>query len=79
MYWHEAGPKERMECGMAGYEWVTGSEARMTAQAMTNAYIEACDLVFDNWQPIARFNTYKVQDHFESKRIKLTGIELSYE
>ncbi len=79
MYWYEAGPSERRDCGMAGYEWVTGNEAKMTAKAMTNSFIEACDNVLDNWQPIKRFKLYNAQDNFESKRKKLTGIELSYE
>ena len=79
MYWYEAGPKERLDCGLAGREWVTSDEAKMTATAMTNNYMKACDAVLDNWQPTPRFAVYKVQDHFESRRNKLNGIELSYE
>jgi glycosyltransferase involved in cell wall biosynthesis len=79
MYWYEAGPNERKDCGLAGREWVTGNEAKMTAQAMTNSFIEACDLLLENWKPIQRFKLYNTQEHFESNRKKLTGIELSYE
>jgi len=46
---------------------------------MANNFVWACDKVLDNWKPIPRYTVYKVQDEFESKREKLTGIELSYE
>lgn len=79
MYWYEAGPKERSNCGKAGHEWVMSDEAKMTAEAMANNFVWACDKVLNNWKPIPRYAIHKVQDEFESKREKLTGIELSYE
>lgn len=79
MYWYEAGPKERKDCGEAGREWVTSVEASMTAEAMCNNFITYCDLVMDNWVPPQRFKMYNVQQEVERFKNKPTGIELSYE
>jgi len=79
MYWYEAGPSERKDCGLAGREWVTSDEAKMTAQAMADSFIVNCDLVLDNWVPPSRFNLYNCQAEIEKNKNKLTGIELSYE
>ena len=76
IYWYEAGPDERRDCGMAGREWATSNEANFTAKAMADSFIKYCDLVLDNWKPQPRYTLYKAQDHFESKREKLTGIEI---
>jgi glycosyltransferase involved in cell wall biosynthesis len=77
LYWYETDPQERRDCGMAGREWVTSSEANMTALGMANNFIKYCDLILDNWVPPARFTLYNCQDEFEKNKNKITGIELS--
>lgn len=79
MYWYEMSPLDRQVCGLAGREWVTSDEAKMTAQAMADSFINNCDLVLNNWMPVPRFNLYNCQSEFETNKNKLTGIELSYE
>ena len=79
MYWYEVPPDHRQACGLAGREWVTSDEAKMTAQSMADSFINNCDLVLDNWMPVPRFSLYNCQSEFEENKIKLTGIELSYE
>lgn len=79
MYWYEAGPKERKDCGAAGREWVTSKEASMTAEAMCDNFIQYCDLVIDNWTPPNRFQLLNVKQEIEKFKYKPTGIELSYE
>ena len=79
MYWYEAGSREREDCGMAGREWVTSEEAKMTAQAMANNFIESCDAVLDAWKAPSRFTLYNCQKEIEKDKFKPTGIELSYE
>jgi glycosyltransferase involved in cell wall biosynthesis len=78
-YWYEAGPKKRLDCGLAGSEWVRSEEAKMTAEAMCDNFITSCDLVLDNWVPPARFTLYNCQAVTEKNKNKLNGIELSYE
>ena len=79
MYWYEAGPEERKDCGMAGREWVTSDEAKMTAQAMADNFIVSCDALFDSWKAPSRYTLYNVQEEISKNKNKLTGIQLSYE
>jgi len=66
--------EERQDMGQAGYEWVTGDEANMTAIKMSNRVIEVLDEGFEKFKPRPSFDFYKIQER-PSKYIqhKLTG------
>ena len=66
--------EERQDMGQAGYDWVTGDEANMTATKMANRVIEVLDEGFEKFTPRSSFDFYKIQER-TSKYIphKLTG------
>ena len=66
--------KERVEDGKAGYDWVNGDEANMTAAKMSSRVIEVLDEGFDKFTPRASFDFHKIEDR-PAKYIehKLTG------
>ena len=66
--------EEREARGRAGYEWVIGDEANMTAEKMSNRVIEVLDKGFDKFIPRSNFDFYTIQDR-PAKYIehKLTG------
>lgn len=78
-YWFSMTEEERDRCGLAGYEWVTSNEAKMTAQAMADSFVQNCDAVLNAWKAPKRFTTYNVQDEIKKSNNKQLGIELSYE
>ena len=79
MYWYVAGPDERKDCGAAGREWVMSAEAKMTAEAMCNNFIDSCDRVLDNWVAPKKFQLYNCKQEIQDFKYKPTGIELSYD
>ncbi len=67
--------KENREArGKAGYDWVTGDEANMTAQKMGNRVIEVLDKGFENFKSRQAFDFFTIEDR-PAKYIehKLTG------
>jgi len=66
--------EEREKRGKAGYEWVIGEEANMTAEKMANRVIEVLDKGFDSFTPRTSFDFHTIQDR-PAKYIehKLTG------
>ena len=64
----------RSAMGQSGYDWITGDEARMTADSMCQNVIEVLDLGFDKYKPRTSFDFYKIEDR-PAKYInhKLTG------
>lgn len=66
--------QQRKEMGQAGYRWVTGDEANMTAEKMSNRVIEVLEKGFKNFKKRTAFDFYKIQDR-PAKYInhKLTG------
>ena len=71
---YNKGHEERKRIGQAGYEWVTGDEANMTADKMSNRVIEVLDKGFDKFIPRSNYDFYKIEDR-PAKYIehKLTG------
>ena len=71
---YSKGHEERKRIGQAGYEWVTGDEANMTADKMSNRVIEVLDKGFDKFIPRSNYDFYKIEDR-PAKYIehKLTG------
>ena len=66
--------EERERRGNSGYEWVTGDEANMTAEKMSNRVIEVLDKGFDSFIPRKLFDFYTIEDR-QANYIehKLTG------
>ena len=68
------GDKERIRIGKLGYDWVTGDEANMTAEKMSNNVIETLDDSFKRFKPRTSFNFYKIDDRPKKYiKHKLTG------
>ena len=57
--WYDMGKEERYRCGMLGHEFVMGDDAMMSAEAMSNLFIEHMDTAFDKWSPRKRYTIYK--------------------
>jgi len=54
--------EERTKRGLAGREWVTSDEAKMTAENMANSVFECITSSVDNFKPRHRFELIKVQE-----------------
>jgi len=68
------GNKERIRIGQVGYDWVTGDEANMTAEKMSNNIIETLDDAFKNFKPRTSFDFFKITDRKANYiEHKLTG------
>ena len=57
--WYDMGDEERVRCGQLGHEFVMGDDAMMSAEAMSNLFIEHMDTAFDKWSPRKRYTIYK--------------------
>ncbi len=57
--WYDMGNEKRIKCGQLGYEFVTSSDSMMTAEAMSNLFIEHMDTALDKWTPRKRYKIYK--------------------
>jgi len=56
--WYDMGDEERTRCGQLGHEFVMG-DGMMTAEIMSNLFIEHMDTAFDKWSPRKRYKIYK--------------------
>lgn len=74
--WYDTDAATRVECGLAGHNWVMSEEANMTAEKMSHNFITSCNLVLDNWKPVARFALYDCQHEIERFKNKENGIEI---
>jgi glycosyltransferase involved in cell wall biosynthesis len=54
--------EERQKNGQEGFDWVTGNEANMTAEKMSNKVIEILDKTLDNFKPRKTFDFYKIEE-----------------
>lgn len=59
---YNAGKDQREQMGEAGRVWATGTEAKMTAEMMSNNVIEVLDRAFDNFTPREPFDFHIIQD-----------------
>ena len=57
--WYDMGDEERTRCGQLGHEFVMSDDAMMSAEAMSNLFIEHMDTAFDKWSPRKRYTIYK--------------------
>ena len=57
--WYDIGDEERVRCGQLGHEFVMSDDAMMSAEAMSNLFIEHMDTAFDKWSPRKRYTIYK--------------------
>ena len=57
--WYDMGDEERTRCGQLGHEFVMSDDAMMSAEAMSNLFIEHMDRAFDKWSPRKRYTIYK--------------------
>ena len=57
--WYDMGDEERVRCGQLGHEFVMSDDAMMSAEAMSNLFIEHMDTAFDKWSPRKRYKIYK--------------------
>ena len=57
--WYDMGDEERIRCGQLGHEFVMSDDAMMSAEAMSNLFIEHMDRAFDKWSPRKRYTIYK--------------------
>lgn len=60
MYWYNKTADERVECGLAGRDWVTGDESNMSAKRMSERFIECINTCLTNWTPRKKFTMYKI-------------------
>jgi glycosyltransferase involved in cell wall biosynthesis len=58
---YEMTPEERKERGEKGRKWALSPEAGFTAEIMGERVIEACDLVFNTWEPRKKYDLIKVE------------------
>jgi len=75
-YWYTYDVKGREECGLAGREWATSSEAGFTAKAMAGKFRDSIDTVLENWVAPSRFKLYSVKKEIENSKHKKSGISI---
>jgi len=49
--WYNEGPEERERKGEIGRKWVSGDDAKMTAEHLSQGFINSMDTAFKNWKP----------------------------
>tara|TARA_B100000161_G_scaffold156379_1_gene111407 strand:- start:1804 stop:3195 length:1392 start_codon:yes stop_codon:yes gene_type:complete len=57
--WYDMGDEERIRCGQLGHEFVMSDDAMMSAEAMSNLFIEHMDRALNKWSPRKRYTIYK--------------------
>jgi len=53
--WYKEGPEERERKGEAGRQWVLGDVAKMTAEHLSQGFIDSMDAAFDKWTPREKY------------------------
>ena len=53
--WYKVGPEERERCGEIGRKWVLSDNSRMTSKYLSDSFIEAIDITFENWKPRKKY------------------------
>ena len=49
--WYNEGPEERERKGEVGRKWVLGDDAKMTAEHLSQGFVDSMDTAFENWKP----------------------------
>lgn len=58
---YKMAPEERADRGKAGRLWAMSNDAKMTAEQMSQSFIDGFENVFHNWTPRERFGIYKAE------------------
>ena len=58
-YWYDMDSEKRNECGMKGYEFVKSDDAMMTAEMMSQNFMDHMDKGFEMWKPRKRYRMFK--------------------
>ena len=57
--WYDMDSEKRKECGMKGYEFVKSDDAMMTAEMMSQNFMDHMDKGFEMWKPRKRYRMFK--------------------
>ena len=57
--WYDMDSEKRNECGMKGYEFVKSDDAMMTAEMMSQNFMDHMDKGFEMWKPRKRYRMFK--------------------
>ena len=57
--WYDMDSEKRKECGMKGYEFVKSDDAMMTAEMMSQNFMDHMDKGFEMWKPRKRYSMFK--------------------
>ena len=69
--WYNVSDSEREHFGELGREWVLGNESNMSANRMSDRFIECIDECLEKWTKRKRFTLYKIN---QKEKIKNPGI-----
>ena len=61
--WYETQPTFREAAGELGRTWMTGEEAKMSADYLGKNMIEYIDYIFENWKPRKPFTLMNTKDY----------------
>jgi glycosyltransferase involved in cell wall biosynthesis len=53
--WYNEGPEKREEYGELGRKWVLGDDAKMTAEHLSQGFIDGMDTAFEKWIPREKY------------------------
>ena len=57
--WYDMDSEKRKECGMKGHEFVKSDDAMMTAEMMSQNFMDHMDKGFEMWKPRKRYSMFK--------------------
>jgi len=57
--WYDMDSEKRKECGMKGHEFVKSDDAMMTAEMMSQNFMDHMDKGFEMWKPRKRYRMFK--------------------
>jgi hypothetical protein len=59
---YNLGRKEIQRRGLEGRKWLLSEEAKMTSANMGQNFIDHINTLFENWEPLERYNIEKVSE-----------------
>jgi len=63
--------KERKERGLAGREWLSGKESRMSSEEMCSSFIHDIDYTLTNWTPKDNYIIEKIEKDIKINKVGL--------
>lgn len=61
---YNLGREEIQRRGLTGRNWLCSEESRMTAAGMGQNFIDNIGILFNNWEPVSKFDIEKVDDGY---------------